>query len=168
LARHFLNGLIGGYAGMVLMGPRVAKEASVPGSKSNDLVSLVIIQGLLAGGLTLAFDWWVYPALWLAPLASVTVLFHLVRSFAEHAITDSEAPRHSNRLITISSNLLERGWVSPYGMNYHAEHHLIPSVPAPRLKGLQKRLSERDDLPPVLVRRSYGRALWDYARSLRD
>ena len=38
-----------------------------------------------------AFAWWVYPALWLAPLATVTVLCHLVRSFVEHAITDSEA-----------------------------------------------------------------------------
>lgn len=167
LARHFANGLIGGYAGMVLMGPRVPGDSSAPGAKRRDLVSLAICQGLLFGGFTLATAWWVYPALWLAPLVTVTVLFHLVRSFVEHAITDAEAPEHSNRLITIHSNLLERGLLAPYGMNYHAEHHLVPSVPAPRLKRLQRRLSSREDLPSLLVRPSYMRALLRYSRSLR-
>jgi fatty acid desaturase len=104
--------------------------------------------------------------LWLAPLATLTALCHLVRSFVEHAITDSETEAHRNRLITIRSNLIERGLLSPYFMNYHAEHHLVPSVPAPRLRQLQKRLAHRSDLPPVLVRRSYGGAIRRYVREL--
>ena len=98
---------------------------------------------------------------------TVTVLAHLVRSFVEHAITDSETGAHSNRLITIRSNLVERALVAPYGMNYHAEHHLLPSVPAPRLPELQRRLAADEGTPPVLVRRSYGKALWGYMRELR-
>jgi fatty acid desaturase len=73
---------------------------------------------------------------------------------------------HANRLITIRSNLLERGLVSPYFMNYHAEHHLLPSVPAPRLKELQRRVDGREDSPPVLVRRSYSGALRHYLSAL--
>ena len=69
-------------------------------------------------------------------------------------------------MITIRSNVLERGLVAPYFMNYHAEHHLLPSVPAPRLKELQRQVSARDDVPPVLVRRSYGEALRHFLRAL--
>ncbi|MEA2142313.1 MAG: hypothetical protein QOI64_743 [Solirubrobacteraceae bacterium] len=168
LLRYFLNGLLGGYAGMVLMGPRAPRAARAASSARRDLLSLALVQGAIAAGLTLAFEWWVYPALWLAPLASVTALCHLIRSFVEHAITDSEVPAHGNRLITIRSFFLERALVSPYNMNYHAEHHLLPSVPAPRLKELRERLASRDDAPPVLVRDSYAGALRRYARELPD
>ena len=166
LARYFLNGLLGGYAGMVLMGPRAPQEAARAGSARRDLISLVIVQAAIAAGLTLAFDWWVYPALWLVPLASVTALCHLVRSFVEHAIADSEEDAHGNRLITIKSTWVERALVSPYFMNYHAEHHLLPSVPAPRLRKLQARLARRDDVPTVLVRSSYGDAIRRISREL--
>jgi fatty acid desaturase len=167
--KHFAGGLVGGYAGMVLMGPpRADGMPKAPGSARRDVLSLAVTQAVVAAGLTLAFDWWVYPALWLAPLVTVTVLGHLIRSFAEHAITDDEAPEHSNRLITIHSNWLERFLVAPYSMNYHAEHHLLPSVPAPRLKRLHQRLGGRADLPPVLIRSSYGQALRRYVRALPD
>ncbi len=166
LVHYFLNGLLGGYAGMVLMGPRAPREAARAGSPRRDLLSLVAVQALIAVVLTLFFDWWVYLTLWLAPLASLTALTHLIRSFVEHAIADSEEPVHGNRLITIKSTWLERALVAPYFMNFHAEHHLLPSVPAPRLPRLQERLAERDDTPPVLVRRSYGYALRQYSRQL--
>lgn len=168
LAKHFVNGLIGGYAGMVLMGPRVQGRQQATGTARHDLISLIVVQGLMATGFTLMFAWWVYPALWIAPLVTVTVLFHLVRSFVEHAVTEAEMDKHANRLITIPSNLIEREFLAPYGMNYHAEHHLLPSVPAPRLRRLQRRLAERDDTPRVLVRSSYGSALLRYTRALRN
>jgi fatty acid desaturase len=53
-------------------------------------------------------------------------------------------------------------------MNYHAEHHLLPSVPAPRLKELQDRLGQREDTPPLLVRSSYAGALKRYTRELPE
>ena len=168
LARYFISGLLGGYAGMVLMGPRAPQAAAASGTARRDLLSLAVVQGLLAVGITLAFDWWVYPALWLAPLATTTALSHLVRSYVEHAITSSETEEHSNRLITIKSNWLERAFLSPYYMNYHAEHHLLPSLPAPRLRELQERLVGNPDVPPVLVRPSYGGAIRHVAGELPD
>jgi fatty acid desaturase len=167
LAKHFLNGLIGGYAGMVLMGPRVPNNVRVKGSVRRDFTSIVLAQAVLFGGLTLLCSWWVFPLLWALPLGTVTVMFHLIRSFVEHAITDSETVEHENRLITISSNWLERAIVAPYFMNYHAEHHLAPSVPAMRLRELQRHLDKRSDTPPMLVRASYMGALSRYVRSLK-
>ena len=168
LLKYFVSGLLGGYAGMVLMGPRAPKAAAAASTARRDLLSLVAVQGVLGVGLTLTTTWWVYPLLWLVPLASVTALCHLIRSFVEHAITGSEQPAHGNRLITIRSFFVERALLSPYFMNYHAEHHLLPSVPAPRLKALQQRLAERDDAPQVLVRPSYTGALRHYSRELSD
>jgi fatty acid desaturase len=168
LARYFLVNLMGGYAGMVLMGPPPKTPSSDSGSARRDLISLVVVQLAIWALLTLAFAWWVYPALWLAPLATLTAFCHLLRSFVEHAITEDESEAHANRLITIHSNLLERGLLSPYNMNYHAEHHILPSVPAPRLKLLQRRLAEREDAPPVLELDSYGGAVRRYLRALRD
>jgi fatty acid desaturase len=168
LARHFISGLLGGYAGMVLMGPKAPRAAATTANARRDLLSLAIVQGALAVGITLAFDWWLYPTLWLAPLATTTALAHLIRSYVEHAITDSETGEHSNRLITIKSNWLERAFLSPYYMNYHAEHHLLPSVPAPRLRRLQQRLAGGAEVPPVLVRGSYSGAIRHVASELPD
>jgi fatty acid desaturase len=168
LAKHFIGGLLGGYAGMVLMGPP-DRDGAGSDSAKHDLVSLVVTQAAIGALIIVATDWWVYPALWLAPLATATAGCHLVRSFVEHAVTDDELRGpHGNRLITIESNLLERALVSPYNMNYHAEHHLAPSVPAPRLKELQDRVTAHAETPPVLVRRSYGRAIRSYLRALAD
>jgi fatty acid desaturase len=168
LVRHFAGGLLGGYAGMVLMGPRAPKAAAHARSARRDLLSLATTQAALAAVFAATFGWWAYPLLWLAPLATLTALTHLVRSFVEHAIVGSEAAIHSNRLITIHSNWLERALVAPYFMNYHAEHHLVPSVPAPRLRRLRQRLGAREDMPPVLARSSYGGAIRRYFRELPD
>jgi fatty acid desaturase len=149
------------------MGPRVPNNVRVKGSVRRDFTSIVLAQAVLFGGLTLLCSWWVYPLLWALPLGTVTVMFHLIRSFVEHAITDSETVEHENRLITISSNWLERAIVAPYFMNYHAEHHLAPSVPAMRLRELQRHLDKRSDTPPMLVRASYMGALSRYVRSLK-
>lgn len=167
LVGYFVNGLMGGYAGMVLMGPKAPRAASAGTSPRMDLLSLAAMQAVIFAGCALVLDWWVYPALWIAPLVTLTAFTHLVRSFVEHAVSDAEVPAHHNRLITIRSNLAERALLSPYSMNYHAEHHLLPSVPAPRLKTLQRRLQQREDVPAVLTRSSYSGAVRGYLRGLR-
>jgi fatty acid desaturase len=162
---YFLKGLVGGYAAMILFGPP-PKDPGSGARRGRDIASIAVGQLIVAGALTIAFAWWVYPALWLAPLATVTALMHLVRSFAEHAITSAEREAHSNRLITIHSNAVERALLAPYNMNYHAEHHLVPWVPAPRLRSVHRRLEGREDLPPRLDRSSYGAAIGRYVRQL--
>jgi fatty acid desaturase len=130
------------------------------------VTAIGLAQLAIAGFMTVAFDWWTYPALWLLPLVTVTVLMHLVRSFVEHAITPEEISEHENRLITIRSNAVERALIAPYNMNYHSEHHLLPGIPAPRLRQVHHRLAEREDLPPRLFRTSYGSALRRYVGQL--
>lgn len=164
--RYFLNGFVGGYAAMVLFGPPPKSSTQSRSSKLFDLLAIITCQLALLVAATLAFGWWAYPALWVLPLVTLTLLMHLVRSFAEHAITPDEFDEHGNRLITIRSNFFERALLAPYNMNYHAEHHLLPGVPAPRLRTVHHRFEGRDDLPPRLTRSSYGAAMRRYIGQL--
>jgi fatty acid desaturase len=50
-------------------------------------------------------------------------------------------------------------------MNYHAEHHLSPAVPARRLPEVREALDATPE-PPRLLRTAYLTALVRYARSL--
>jgi fatty acid desaturase len=103
--------------------------------------------------------------LWVLPLITLTTVCHLMRSFLEHAVLTEERPEHDNLLISITSNPLERAFLAPFNMNYHAEHHLYPAVPARKLPGVRVALADSPN-PPRLLRSAYLTALIRYARSL--
>jgi fatty acid desaturase len=162
--RYFVFGLVGGYVATVLFEPEAV--AVDPSLRRRDRRNVVLAQAVLFASFTLLFGWWTYPLLWLLPLATLTAAMHMVRSFCEHAIGDDEAASHADRLISIRSNPVERALVAPFYMNYHAEHHLFPGVPARRLPAVQRRLVTRTDGPPHLIRSTYAGALARYVRSL--
>jgi fatty acid desaturase len=163
LLRYFGLGLFGGYAVMVLVNgsPSTVSRAD----RLRDLRNLALAQAALIGATGPLLGWWVYPVLWLLPLGTLTAACHLVRSFVEHAVLTDERPAHDNLLVSIASNPLERAFVAPFNMNYHAEHHLYPAVPARRLPEVRQALDATPD-PPRLLRTTYLAALLGYARSL--
>lgn len=163
LAQYFGLGLVGGYALRAVLSrmDTVVIETSL---RRRDRRHVVVTQVALAVGLTLAFGWWAYPFLWLAPLMTVTVALHALRSFGEHALLPGEEPEHGNRLITTTSNPVERFFMAPYNMNYHSEHHLFPWVLATNLPEVSRRLAARPDVPSRLRRGSY---LGTLTRSLK-
>ncbi len=76
--------------------------------------------------------WWLYPALWLLPLATWYQFISRVRNIAEHAVvSDNDDPLRNTR--TTYANPLMRLLVAPYWVNYHLEHHLFMFVPCWRL-----------------------------------
>jgi fatty acid desaturase len=99
------------------------------------------------------------------PLITLTTVCHLIRSFIEHAVLTEERPAHDNLLISITSNPVERALLAPFNMNFHAEHHLYPAVPARRLPEVRQALEATPE-PPRLIRMAYLTALLRYARSL--
>jgi fatty acid desaturase len=163
LVRYFGLGLLGGYAVMVLLNGSPSTVATR--DKLRDLRNLALVQAALWAAAWIALDWWVYLALWVLPLVTLTTVCHLLRSFIEHAVLVEERPDHDNLLVSISSNPVERAIVAPFNMNFHAEHHLYPAVPARRLPEVRAAL-ELTPEPPRLIRTSYLRALVTYARSL--
>jgi fatty acid desaturase len=91
------------------------------------LVNLALLAGLAAVGF-----WWLYPVLWLLPLATWYQLVTRVRNIAEHAmVRDNDDDLRNTR--TTRAGWLARSFLAPYRVNYHLEHHLFLFVPCWRL-----------------------------------
>lgn len=135
----FLSGLSGlGRSVVNVFSPnrtptRPADEETGGGYTAGDLLLLVVLQAGLATGLTLAVGWWAYPVLWVVPVYCFMYLGDNCRSFAEHSHPESDRLADDHRLITYRSNRVERFFVAPMNMNFHAVHHLWPSIPYYRL-----------------------------------
>jgi len=94
---------------------------------------------VLLGGLSAIGYWWLYPLLWLLPLATWYQLVSRVRNIAEHAVVpDNDDPLRNTR--TTVANFFERLFVAPYWVNYHLEHHLFMFVPCWRLSSAHRAL----------------------------
>jgi fatty acid desaturase len=97
------------------------------------------VNSLLLVGLAIAGYWWLYPLLWLVPLATWYQLVSRVRNIAEHAVVpDNDDPLRNTR--TTLANFSERLFVAPYWVNYHLEHHLFMFVPCWRLPAAHRAL----------------------------
>lgn len=165
LRNYFVRGLTGGYAMRALV-RRGGSGEEGHRADARDAISIGVAHTSLWLGSAMTLGWWVYPVLWAAPLGTLTPFWHLVRSFTEHAVTPDEQAEHEDRLVTTTSNPVERFCLAPYNMNYHAEHHLHPFVPAPRLPEVRRRMAGDEAAASVLVRRSYLGSLRDHYRAL--
>ncbi|HWC34478.1 MAG TPA: fatty acid desaturase family protein [Mycobacteriales bacterium] len=164
LTRYFGLALLGGYALRVLLS---GAASTVPGEhKLRDLRNLVVAQLVLWGtAWAVLGEWWLYLVLWVLPLFTLTTFSHVIRSFVEHAVLTEERPEHDNLLVSITSNPVELAFVAPFNMNYHAEHHMYPAVPAQRLPEVRAALATTAE-PARLIRSAYLTALVRYTRSL--
>ena len=104
------------------------------------LITNVIIFTLLA----LLGHWWIYFALWLAPLWTWFFAVLRLRNITEHAITtyDENPLTHAR---TTYTNIFEKIFFGPYWVNYHVEHHAYMFVPCYRLKALHKAMTNHHD-----------------------
>lgn len=92
----------------------------------------LMVNAVLWAGLAAAGYWWLYPVLWLLPLATWYQLVSRIRNIAEHAVVpDNDDPLRNTR--TTYANPIIRLLVAPYWVNYHLEHHLFMFVPCWRL-----------------------------------
>ena len=99
----------------------------------------LLVNLALLGILTAAGYWWLYPAMWLLPLATWYQLASRIRNIAEHAVVpdDSDDLRNTR---TTRANPVERLLLAPYWVNYHLEHHLFMFVPCWRLPAAHRAL----------------------------
>jgi fatty acid desaturase len=97
--------------------------------------------------------WWAYPMLWVAPIYFLVFLPDEIRAFCDHAVLNlASKDSEGGRLVTFTSNPLERIFLSPHNMNYHAEHHLWVGIP---YYNLPKAHQAVKDIPEITVRSSY-------------
>lgn len=109
--------------------PKAPKADTGPRYRARDLAILIGWQVGLIVGLTLAIGWWAFVVVWLVPVYVFMYLGDLLRSFLEHAQLESDEDADEHRLTTFRSNRVERLLFSPMNMNFHAAHHLWPSIP---------------------------------------
>lgn len=102
---------------------------------------VVITNGLLAFALAACGQGWLY-LVWLGAYFTTYSLFIRIRALAEHACTEmSDHPLRNTR--TTRAGLLARLTVAPVHVNYHLEHHLMPSAPWFRLPAMHETLRRR-------------------------
>ena len=115
----------------------------------------VITNGLMWAGLTLTGLWWVYPALWLVPMATWYPLVTRVRNIAEHALVKEDEPDPLRHARTTRANPIERALVAPYYVNYHCEHHMFMHLPCWSLPGAHRLLVAKGVIPKMEVQPGY-------------
>ncbi len=134
-----------------------------------DLAILLLWQGALIGGLSWAIGWWAYPVLWLCPVYIFAFTADIVRVFLEHSHPEPDGISDSrSRLVSFISNPVERRIFAPLNMNFHAAHHLWPSIPyynLPRADGLIRTMASAEN--GLVWRRSYVGYLLCFARTIR-
>jgi fatty acid desaturase len=103
----------------------------------------LVANVLLLAVLALAGHAWLY-LLWAGAWLSTYMLFSRLRQAAEHAVVPDlfhPDPRMHTR--TTYARWWERLTIAPNHVNYHLEHHLLPTVPPYRLARMHRTLLER-------------------------
>jgi fatty acid desaturase len=136
------------------------------GYSRRDVLLLFAVQAGLIGGLTLVFGWWGWPLLWAAPVYVFTYLGDSMRSFAEHSHPQNDAAADDHRLLTYESNAIERMFLAPMNMNYHAAHHLWVGIPYYHLPAADAEMRAHPLARELEWRRSYVGYLMRYALAL--
>lgn len=118
----------------------------------------LIVNALMWIALAAAGYWWLYPALWLVPLATWYQLVSRIRNIAEHAVVpDNDDPLRNTR--TTYAGPLVRLLVAPYWVNFHLEHHLFMFVPCWRLRAAHRALIAAGRRDQMEVQEGYGAVL---------
>ena len=107
---------------------------------------LFFFAALIAASIAMGF-WKLLLLYWVVPLATVFLAIRYVRNVAEHYAVEHEHVLNESR--TVIAPFWELWLIAPWGLNYHLEHHLFPSVPCFRLAELHKLLMTRDPFPQI-------------------
>lgn len=131
-------------------------------STSSEKAQVIATQVVWAAALGLL----IHPAAYLfyvIPLVSFVKAMGWVRVLAEHG-----HPEKDYVLRTFPDGFIARHVSGPYGLNYHAEHHLRMAIPYERLTGLHRELQE-DPSARVEIetyRGNHFSLLWFWLREL--
>ena len=134
--------------------PRTARLANLWRAEKGAFLANAALFSICAA----AGAWYLYPLLWLLPLATWYQLVSRIRNIAEHAVVpDNGDPLRNTR--TTLAGLLERAFIAPYWVNYHLEHHLFIFVPCWRLPEAHRRMLEKGYGGRMELRRGYAAVL---------
>lgn len=111
------------------------------------------VNGLMWFILYLTGNGWLY-LLWIAAYLTTYQFCIRIRSIAEHSVVPDRTNNHTNTRTTYA-NFLERMLFAPHHVNYHAEHHLLMTVPSYNLPRMHKLLKKRGFFEKGLLKNNY-------------
>lgn len=120
----------------------MAEGAVVTG---RSVAPFLLFNATLLLALSLAGIWWAFFALWLLPLATWFPMVTRLRNIAEHACVEGSAADPFRAARTTRASWLERAFIAPYWVNFHAEHHLFMHVPCWKLPALHRAVRARPE-----------------------
>jgi fatty acid desaturase len=104
--------------------------------------------------------WWVWPALWIVPMATWLPLVTRLRAMGEHAMVgETRADDPFTHARTTLANPIERLLIAPFWVHYHCEHHMFMYVPCFRLAGVHRALAAKGLTQRMPVTRGYSEVL---------
>ncbi len=129
------------------------RNAALPG------LNIIIGQCALALILTVTMSAWLY-LLWLAAIMTSFMLIVRIRQIAEHAAVPNlfDADPRNNARTTIP-HWWERLFIAPNAVNYHLEHHFMPSVPCYKLEQLHQHLKRKGAYNNTRIYQGYGEVI---------
>ncbi|WP_444596520.1 fatty acid desaturase family protein [Brevundimonas sp.] len=113
---------------------------------------------------TAAGVWWAFLVLWLLPMATWFPLVTRLRNIAEHACVEGSATDPFRAARTTRTGWLERAFIAPYWVNFHAEHHLFMHVPCWNLPRLHRAVRARPQGAEMEVADGYLTVLREASR----
>jgi fatty acid desaturase len=119
----------------------------------------LIFNGLMWAGLILAGLWWVWPTLWLVPMATWYPMITRLRNIAEHACVAKDEPDPLRHARTTHAGPIARLFLAPYYVNYHCEHHMFMHVPCWNLPKVHRLLAAKGVTANMLTAPGYGAVL---------
>lgn len=129
-------------------------KALKPGSRKTVVRSVSCHLAMLLFFTAIGYAW-LY-ALWIVAFMTSHMLIVRIRQIAEHAavpdLFDLDARMNTR---TIYINWFESLLIAPHDLNYHMEHHLMPSVPIYRLRRLHNLLLAKGYYGGVKFPRGY-------------
>ena len=142
---HLMQYLAGLKIGSAFFGFHKNKETrDIPAAVAR--ARLFFFAMLLMASIVLGF-WKLILLYWIVPLLTVFLGIRYLRNVAEHYAVEHENVLNESR--TVLAPFWERWLIAPWGLNYHLEHHLFPSVPCFRLKELHQLLMTRHPYPEI-------------------
>jgi len=122
----------------------------------------VVAQAVMWFVLFLCGHGWLY-LLWPAAWMTSNMVIIRLRNAAEHAaVPDQYDPDPRKHTRTTLPRLWEKPFLAPNNVNYHIEHHILPSVPCYRLKEFHRFLKEEGILEGAEICQSY----WEVVKRL--
>lgn len=108
-----------------------------------------LLTNLVIAGVLMALGHGELYLAWLAAYLIPYPLFLRIRALAEHAATKQSTDMFENTRTT-RAGLIARSFVAPFRVNFHIEHHVMPSVPYHRLPLMHRMMREKGvvEAPP--------------------